>query len=307
MLYGSNLGTAEELATRVADLAAVNGFAVKLSTLDDAVGKLPTDGGVIIFSASYNGAPPDNAAQFVKWLQSDLPKDAFAGVRYAVFGCGNRDWAATYQAVPRLIDDELAAHGASRVIERGEGDAREDLGGQFDAWFAKVRALAAQELGADASFSADAGAEPLYRVEPVAPSAAPAPPAAAGAASMKVLVNRELQSGAGTIDPAYRNRPALRRRLSGRRSPQRRPAQRSRARRFRRAALRLPAERSDPALRRRGSAPATAGRRADFGRAPADRIRRAAAAGDAQANPGDGGLDALPRDEAEAARVGRRR
>ena len=193
ILYGSNLGTAEELATRVADLAAVNGFAVKLSTLDDAVGKLPSDGGVIIFCASYNGAPPDNAAQFVKWLQSDLPKDAFAGLRYAVFGCGNRDWAATYQAIPRLIDEELAKHGASRTIERGEGDAREDLGGQFDAWFAKVRALAAQELGADASFSADAGAEPLYRVEPVASSAAPAPPAAAGAASMKVLVNRELQ------------------------------------------------------------------------------------------------------------------
>jgi len=193
VLYGSNLGTAEELATRVADLAAVNGFAVKLSALDDVVGKLPTDGGVIIFSASYNGAPPDNAAHFVKWLQGDLANDAFAGVRYAVFGCGNRDWAATYQAIPRLIDDELAKHGATRVLERAEGDAREDLGGQFDAWFAKVRALAAQQLGADASFSAEAGAEPLYRVDPVGPSAAPAPPAAAGAASMKVLVNSELQ------------------------------------------------------------------------------------------------------------------
>jgi len=88
----------------------------------------------------------------------------------------NRDWAATYQAIPRLIDDELAKHGATRVLERAEGDAREDLGGQFDAWFAKVRALAAQQLGADASFSAEAGAEPLYRVDPVGPSAAPAPP-----------------------------------------------------------------------------------------------------------------------------------
>ena len=32
----------------------------------------------------------------------DLPKDAFAKVRYAVFGCGNSDWAATYQSVPRI-------------------------------------------------------------------------------------------------------------------------------------------------------------------------------------------------------------
>jgi cytochrome P450/NADPH-cytochrome P450 reductase len=194
VLYGSNLGTAEELATRVADLAGVNGFAVKLSTLDDAVGKLPTQGDVIVFSASYNGAPPDNAANFVKWLRSDLASDAFAGVRFAVFGCGNRDWAATYQAIPRLIDDELAAHGASRLLERGEGDAREDLGGQFEEWFAKLRALAAKELGAGASFSSDAGAEPLYRVEPVAADAAAAPLAAAGAAPMKVLANRKLQT-----------------------------------------------------------------------------------------------------------------
>ena len=56
VLYGSNLGTAEELATRVADLAEVNGFATKLGALDDYVGKLPEQGGVLIFCASYNGA-----------------------------------------------------------------------------------------------------------------------------------------------------------------------------------------------------------------------------------------------------------
>ena len=116
VLYGSNLGTAEELATRVADLAEVNGFATKLAPLDDYVGKLPEQGGVLIFCASYNGAPPDNATQFVKWLGGDLPKDAFAKLRYAVFGCGNSDWAATYQSVPRLIDEQLAAHGARSVV-----------------------------------------------------------------------------------------------------------------------------------------------------------------------------------------------
>ena len=112
VLYGSNLGTAEELATRVADLAEVNGFATKLAPLDEYVGNLPEQGGVLIFCASYNGVAPDNATRFVKWLGGDLPKDAFAKVRYAVFGCGNSDWAATYQSVPRSIDEQLAAHGA---------------------------------------------------------------------------------------------------------------------------------------------------------------------------------------------------
>jgi cytochrome P450/NADPH-cytochrome P450 reductase len=193
-LYGSNLGTAEELAARVADIAAANGFAARLAPLNDAVGRLPAAGGVIIFCASYNGAPPDNAAKFVEWLRSDLAPGALEDVRYAVFGCGNSDWAATYQAIPRLIDEQLAAHGATRVHARGEGNARDDLAGQFERWFAELRPLAAREFGIAASFGGDSVGGPLYTVEPVAPGAAPAPPAASGATPMRVLVNEELQT-----------------------------------------------------------------------------------------------------------------
>src|SRR5258707_802211 len=197
VLYGSNLGTAEELATRVGDLAEVNGFATKLAPLDDFVGKLPERGGVLIFCASYNGAPPDNATQFVKWLGRDLPKDAFSKVRYAVFGCGNSDWAATYQSIPRMIDEQLAAHGARGVYARGEGDARGDLDGEFESWFAKLAPLATKEFGIDSNFSRSAEDEPLYKIEPVAPSAVNAIVALGGVAPMKVLVNAELQNKAG--------------------------------------------------------------------------------------------------------------
>jgi cytochrome P450 / NADPH-cytochrome P450 reductase len=196
VLYGSNLGTAEELATRVADLAEVNGFATKLAPLDDFVGKLPEQGGVLIFCASYNGAAPDNATQFVKWLGSDLPKDAFAKVRYAVFGCGNSDWAATYQWIPRVIDTQLAAHGARSVYARGEGDARSDLDGQFESWFTAMAPQAMKEFGVDSSFSRGDDA-PLYSIEPVAPSAVNAIVAPGGNAPMKMLANTELQNKSG--------------------------------------------------------------------------------------------------------------
>jgi cytochrome P450 / NADPH-cytochrome P450 reductase len=207
VLYGSNLGSAEELATRVADLAEVNGFATKLAPLDDYVGKLPEQGGVLIFCASYNGAAPDNATQFVKWLGGDLPKDAFAKVRYAVFGCGNSDWAATYQSVPRIIDEQLAAHGARSVYARGEGDARSDLDGQFESWFAKAAPVAVKEFGVDASFTRRADDEPLYKVEPVAPTTVNAVVALGGASPMKVQVNNELQnkSGANASDRSTRH------------------------------------------------------------------------------------------------------
>ncbi|MGC1561077.1 MAG: flavodoxin domain-containing protein, partial [Bradyrhizobium sp.] len=196
-LYGSNLGTAEELATRVADLAQVNGFATRLAPLDDFVDKLPDQGGVLIFCASYNGAPPDNATQFVKWLGDDLPKDAFSKLRYAVFGCGNSDWAATYQSVPRFIDEQLAGHGGRSVYARGEGDARGDLNGEFESWFARLAPLATRELGIESSFARSAEDEPLYRIEPVAPSVANAVVALGGASPMKVLANNELQNKLG--------------------------------------------------------------------------------------------------------------
>ena len=197
VLYGSNLGTAEELATRVADLAEINGFATTLAPLDDYVGKLPTQGGVLIFCASYNGAPPDNATQFVRWLGGELPKHAFVKLRYAVFGCGNSDWAATYQSIPRLIDERLAAHGGRRVYARGEGDARGDLDGQFEQWFAKAAPQAVKEFGVDSSFTRTAEDDPLYAIEPVAPAAVNTIVTQGGAVPMKVLANGELQNKSG--------------------------------------------------------------------------------------------------------------
>src|SRR3954465_6696720 len=207
VLHGSNLGTAEELATRVADLAEVNGFATRLGALDDYVGKLPEEGGLLIFCASYNGAAPDNATQFVKWLDSGLPKDALAKVRYAVFGCGNSDWAATYQSVPRMIDEQLAARGAHSLYGRGEGDARSDLDGQFEKWFAKAAPAAMKELGVDSGFARSADDAPLYSIEPVAPSAVNALVTQGGVAPMKVSVNSELQNetGANASDRSTRH------------------------------------------------------------------------------------------------------
>ena len=57
------------------------------------------------------------------------------GVRYAVFGCGNHDWVATYQRIPTLIDNLAAERGAERLVERGVGDAGgSDFFDSFDKW-----------------------------------------------------------------------------------------------------------------------------------------------------------------------------
>lgn len=217
VLFGSNLGTAEDLAHRIANDAAARGFAPTVAPLDDYAGALSATGLLVVVSASYNGTPPDNAGRFVAWLTgAGAPVDeangvspgvadvtangkaagaadgALAGLSYAVFGCGNHEWTATYQAIPRRIDEGLAARGAHRLLPRGEGDAAADFDGQVAAWLP----LLWEALAAVAGLSAEAvtaTAGPLYTVERVS---APANPFLALDAirPLTVVANRELQA-----------------------------------------------------------------------------------------------------------------
>ncbi|HTJ06007.1 MAG TPA: cytochrome P450 [Caldimonas sp.] len=134
VLFGSNTGSAEAFAERIASDARAQGYAAEVGPLDDHAGNLPADGAVAIVTASYEGHPPDNAKQFAAWLETLVP-GALKGVRYTVFGCGNRQWARTYQAVPKRFDAALEAAGAARVRERGETDAGGDFFGDFDRWY----------------------------------------------------------------------------------------------------------------------------------------------------------------------------
>ena len=196
MLFGSNLGTAEEYAHRLAETAEINGFATTLDALDNHVGPPPKAGGLVVFCASYNGAPPDNASKYVEWLRV-APADAFAGVRYVVFGCGNSEWTATYQSVPRFIDERIATLGGVRIAARGEGNAREDLDGEYEAWFAALRPVAAQAFALAGGLERETRAEPLYRVETVAPQVDNAAVATAGGRLMRVVANNELLTTLG--------------------------------------------------------------------------------------------------------------
>lgn len=193
VLFGSNMGTAEELARSIAEAAELNGFSTTLASLDEHAGKLGGEGAVVIVSASYNGGPPDNAGAFLKSLREAAP-GSLEGVRYTLFGCGNRDWASTYQAVPRQIDDLMAAKGAERLYDRGEGDAKDDLDGDFQGWYEPMLPAVADRLGVKLDPDAGASPEPLYQVQSV--DKPPQNPiiGGAGALPMRVLVNRELQS-----------------------------------------------------------------------------------------------------------------
>lgn len=90
---------------------------------------------MVIVTASFEGEPADNAAQFFEWVMHLKSADALKGVRYAIFGCGHHDWVSTNQKVPIALDEALTGHGATRLADRGDSDVA--LGAvfhDFDFW-----------------------------------------------------------------------------------------------------------------------------------------------------------------------------
>lgn len=138
ILYGSNTGTCQALAQKLAGQCAQRGFKAEVKSLDQVMGQVPKRVPAVLITASYEGLPTDDASRFVVWLQSlDEMKDdkALHGVKYAVFGCGHSDWTSTFQKTPKLIDDLLPKFGAERITARGLSDvSKQDPFGDFEAW-----------------------------------------------------------------------------------------------------------------------------------------------------------------------------
>ncbi|KAH9209775.1 cytochrome P450 [Leptodontidium sp. 2 PMI_412] len=134
IVFGSNGGTCEALAHRLASNASKHGFKVKsVGTMDAAVGSLSSDQLLIVVTASYDGEPADNARKFLQMLQK--LKGDVAGVSYAVFGCGNRDWHQSFHHIPILVDDLLQKNGGTRLVPLGKSDvSTSDAFSDFETW-----------------------------------------------------------------------------------------------------------------------------------------------------------------------------
>jgi cytochrome P450/NADPH-cytochrome P450 reductase len=135
IFYGSNTGTCESLAQRLATDAASHGYAATVvESMDTAAESLPTDRPVVIITASFEGQPPDNAAKFCGWLKN-LENNELQNASYAVFGCGHHDWTQTFHQVPKFVDQTMEARGASRLCEMGLTDvAQGDMFTDFEQW-----------------------------------------------------------------------------------------------------------------------------------------------------------------------------
>ncbi|MFG2722193.1 bifunctional cytochrome P450/NADPH--P450 reductase [Streptomyces sp. NPDC048416] len=155
LLHGTNYGTCREFAERLAAEATALGFDSEIGPLDSCAGALPKDRPVVIVAASYNGQPTDDATQFVRWAEQ-APPGAAQAVPYAVLGVGDRNWSATYQRVPTLIDERLAALGGDRLLPRAEADASGELGDTVREFAHSLRVALLERYGDPDSVGATA-------------------------------------------------------------------------------------------------------------------------------------------------------
>uniref|UniRef100_A0A060T7I0 NADPH--cytochrome P450 reductase n=1 Tax=Blastobotrys adeninivorans TaxID=409370 RepID=A0A060T7I0_BLAAD len=132
--YGSQTGTAEDYASRLAKEASSK-YGLKAMTADveeydfENLDTFPEDCVAGFVMATYGeGEPTDNAIQFWEFINGDdvsfsngEDTDPLRNLNYVIFGLGNNTYEH-YNAMGRGLDKVLQRLGAHRIGPYGEGD-----------------------------------------------------------------------------------------------------------------------------------------------------------------------------------------
>jgi sulfite reductase (NADPH) flavoprotein alpha-component len=132
ILFGSQTGSAEGLAKKLAKESESRGFMPKLAALNYFLyaGLATASKAVIISSTWGDGEPPDNAVNFWNWIKADsAPR--LESLNFAVLGLGDKNYS-DFCGASKKFDERLAALGAKRLTPRGECDV--DYEGPAKTW-----------------------------------------------------------------------------------------------------------------------------------------------------------------------------
>ena len=131
ILYGSQSGSAAELASRLALDAYQHSFNhITLLPLDDFdIDQLPaTHLLLIVVSTQGQGEPPDNARTFYSTImRRSLPPTLLSHTHFSLFALGDSSYPI-YNAAGRRVYQRLLELGAVSVCRRGMGDDQDANG-----------------------------------------------------------------------------------------------------------------------------------------------------------------------------------
>lgn len=141
VLFGSQTGTAEKLARRIAREAGRRGFAPTVHDLAKfSPAQLAAEPAVLLVTSTYgDGEPPDNARAFWEALRADAAP-RLEKTRFSLCALGDSNYPRFCQ-FGRDVDARLEALGARRVTPRQDCDV------EFDQPFAMWLAAALGALG----------------------------------------------------------------------------------------------------------------------------------------------------------------
>ena len=161
ILYGSQTGTAEGLAKKVAHAATQRGCAPRVVCMEKFRDlELPREERLLVITSTYgDGEPPDNARDFWNFLASDnAPK--LDQVRYSVLALGDSNYPAFCQ-FGKLCDERFTQLGARCLHARVDCDVDYDAAAQ--TWTDEVLASLAETGLDEASIpAAETSAETSY-------------------------------------------------------------------------------------------------------------------------------------------------
>ncbi|MBI4662710.1 MAG: assimilatory sulfite reductase (NADPH) flavoprotein subunit [Verrucomicrobia bacterium] len=132
VLYGSQTGTAEQLAKRLAAEAEKHGFKPRVLEMNAfaAVDFAKEQRLILVTSTWGDGDPPDNAAAFWSHLHSEqVPKLNHLG--FSVLALGDRNYA-NFCGAGKKFDERLEQLGAKRIHPRTDCDV--DYEAPAEAW-----------------------------------------------------------------------------------------------------------------------------------------------------------------------------
>ncbi|XP_046844340.1 NADPH-dependent diflavin oxidoreductase 1-like isoform X2 [Xenia sp. Carnegie-2017] len=138
ILYGSQTGTAEEVAERIGREARRRYLVPRVEAMDDynKVNLIYEHLVVFVCATTGDGEEPDNMKGFWRFLlRKNLPRDCLQNLSFAVLGLGDSSYPK-FNFIAKKLFKRMSQLGAQELLHLGLGDDQHDLGPDavIDPW-----------------------------------------------------------------------------------------------------------------------------------------------------------------------------